>query len=169
MINHELQIRGKPFLETCSRNMVLNRSQNQIKISHGFKKFRKQKEEIAFLKHYWSSKMKELEIKDFTANEALNLTHENKKLSDLSVLKEQEIPGPFTSSNEIQSFMNSFPDSKEKNKCLYLEVRYERESSLSLKRTAAVFKLKSGVKILQQNIMLQTYAITLTVQNLAVQ
>ena len=64
----------------------------------------------------------------------------------MSVLKEQEIPGPFTSSNEIQSFMNSVPDSKEKNKRLYLEVRYERESSLSLKRTAVVFKLKSGGK-----------------------
>ena len=43
MINHELQIRGKPFLETCSRNMVLNRSQDLIKKSHSFKKCRKKK------------------------------------------------------------------------------------------------------------------------------
>ena len=56
--------------------------------------------------------MNELEIMGFTAKEALNLTRKNKKLNDLSVLKEQKIPGPFTFSNEIQYFMNSFPDSK---------------------------------------------------------
>ena len=157
MINHELQIRGRPFLETCSRNLVLNRSHDLIKKGCGFKKFRKHKEEIAFLKHDWSLKMKELEIKGFTAKEALNLTRENKKLNDLSILKEQEIPGPFTSSNEIQIFMNSCPDSKEKNKRLYLEVRYARESSLSLKRTAAVFKLKSAGK----NLATEDYATNL--------
>ena len=51
MINHELQIRGKPFIETCSRNMVLNRSQDLIKKSHSFKRFRKKKTFLKIIGH----------------------------------------------------------------------------------------------------------------------
>ena len=101
--------------------------------------------------------MRELEIQGFTAKEALHFSCESKKLSDLAVLKQQEVPGPFTSSKEIQTFINSYPDSKEKNKRMYIEVRFAKESSLSLKRTASVFKLKSGCK----DLTTEDYAINL--------
>ena len=78
--------------------------------------------------------MKALDSKGFTEKEALNLTQENKKLKDLAYLKQQKVPGPFTSSNEVQKFMSSCQDSKEKNSRLYLEVRYAKESSMSLKK-----------------------------------
>ena len=146
MINYELQIRGKPNLNTSSRNLVLNKSLDIIKQNYTFKLFKKPKEEIAVLRQEWSAKMKALDSKGFTEKEALNLTQENKKLKDLAYLKQQKVPGPFTSSNEVQKFMSSCQDSKEKNSRLYLEVRYAKESSMSLKRTASVFRLKIGGK-----------------------
>ena len=109
------------------------------------------------LRKEWSAKMKELDIKGFTAKEALNLTQENKKLKDLENLKQQEIPGPFTSSKDVLDYMSSCPDSKEKNKRMYLEVRYARESSCSLKRTAIIFKLKNRGK----NLNTEDYATNL--------
>ena len=90
--------------------------------------------------------MKALDSKGFTEKEALNLTQENKKLKDLAYLKQQKVPGPFTFSNELQKFMSSCQDSNEKYSRLYLEVRYAKESSMSLKRTASVFRLKIGGK-----------------------
>ena len=143
IITHELWIQSKPFLETCSRNIVLNKAHDLIKKSSSYKRFKKTKEEIALLKQNWSVKMRELEIKGFTAKKVLHFSCESKKLSDLAVLKQQKVPGPFTSSKEIQTFINSCPDSKEKNKRMYIEVRFAKES-LSLKRTVTVFKLKSG-------------------------
>ena len=157
MINYELQIRGKSFLETSSRNLILNKSHDLIKNNSDFKLFKKEKEVIAVLRKEWSAKMKELDIKGFTAKEALNLTQENKKLKDLENLKQQEIPGPFTSSKDVLDYMSSCPDSKEKNKRMYLEVRYARESSCSLKRTAIIFKLKNRGK----NLNTEDYATNL--------
>ena len=58
--------------------------------------------------------MKALDSKGFTEKEALNLTQENKKLKDLAYLKQQKVPGPFTFSNDVQKFMSSCQDSKEK-------------------------------------------------------
>ena len=157
MINYELQIRGKPNLKTCSRNLILNKSKDLIKQNYDFKLFKKPKEEIAALRQQWSQKIKELDLKGFTAKEALNLTEENKKLNDLATLKQQDLPGPFTSSKEVLDYMSSCPDSKEKNNRMYLEVRYARESSMSLKRTSAVFKLKIGGK----NLSTEDYATNL--------
>ena len=100
MINYELQIRGKPNLNTSSRNLVLNKSLDIIKQNYTFKLFKKPKEEIAVLRQEWSAKMKALDSKGFTEKEALNLTQENKKLR-LGICKAAKGPGLFTSSNEI--------------------------------------------------------------------
>ena len=53
--------------------------------------------------------------------------------------------------------MNSCPESNDKNKHMYIEVRYARESSLSIKKAASVFKLKSGGK----NLSTEDYATNL--------
>lgn len=90
--------------------------------------------------------MRDLEVQGFTAKEALNLCKENKKLEDLTYLKSQDIPGPFTTSEEITNFMDSCLDSKDKNKSLYIEVRYARKTSQSLKESASVFRLKVAGK-----------------------
>ena len=87
--------------------------------------------------------MKAMEAKGFSQKEALNLKEETSKLADLDYLKKQKPIGPFTSSNEVSSYLlNEEIDEDTKNKRLYIEVRYARKTSLSLKPTASVFRLK---------------------------
>ena len=83
--------------------------------------------------------MKALDSKGFTEKEALNLTQENKKLKDLAYLKQQKVPGPFTFSNDVQKFMSSCQDSKEKNSRLYLEVRYAKREQYVLEEKSKCF------------------------------
>ena len=65
----------------------------------------------------------------------------------LDFLKKQTPPGPFTTSNEVTTYMASDNlTNNEKNKRLYVEVRYARKTSLALKPTAAVFRLKKDHK-----------------------
>ena len=65
------------------------------------------------------------------------------KLEDLEYLKRQKYPGPFTSTSDVKDFMDSEPESKFKNERMYKEIRFQRNSSTSMKRDSAVFRLKS--------------------------
>ena len=47
---------------------------------------------------------------------------------------------------KVIEFMESEPDSKEKNERIYREVRFQRNSSQSLRKDAAVFRLRRNGK-----------------------
>ena len=84
----------------------------------------------------------------YSAKEILNARKDTAKNKDLAYLK--ELGGPFTTKDEVQEYMKSKQANKEaKNARLYIEVRYARSTSLSLKETAAVFRLKRGGKKLE--------------------
>ena len=54
--------------------------------------------------------------------------------------------GPFTSVAEVEKFLSSNLSESEKVARLYLEVRYARDTSVSLPKSSDVFKLKKGYK-----------------------
>ena len=58
----------------------------------------------------------------------------------LDYLKERN--GPFTTADKVKEFDDNTPDSPEKNSRLYIEVRYAKNSCLSLKHTASIFRVK---------------------------
>ena len=66
------------------------------------------------------------------------------KYRDLEFLKSKG--GPFTSADEVEDFMKQEMDSKEKNQRLYVEVRYAKNTSLRLKHTDPVFRLRRDNK-----------------------
>ena len=89
--------------------------------------------------------MKDLEEKGYSEKEILNTKRDETKLKDLDKLKKATPPGPFTKREEVQNYMDDeLIDDKIKNDRLYTEVRYARKTSLSLKETAAVFRLKTA-------------------------
>ena len=47
---------------------------------------------------------------------------------------------------KVIEFMESEPDSKEKNERIYREVRFQRNSSRSLRKDAAVFRVRRNGK-----------------------
>ena len=69
---------------------------------------------------------------------------ESVKYRDLEYLKEKN--GLFTTAEVVRDFDANTPESSEKNKRLYIEVRYAKNSCLSLKHTASVFRLKKDHK-----------------------
>ena len=54
--------------------------------------------------------------------EALNLKYKHAKLRDLELLKNQALPGPFTSSQKVLSYLSSDESEETKNERLYIEV-----------------------------------------------
>ena len=79
--------------------------------------------------------MKELEEKGFSQKDIINTNLERQKLDDLDFLAKQTFPGPFTLSGNISKFMETEPESKEKNHRMYRELRFQRNTSQSLKNT----------------------------------
>ena len=71
-----------------------------------------------------------------------------KKLCDIEFLKKQNLPGPFTRSNEVSRYLGSDINDAVKNKHLYIEVRLAKRTCLSLKPSSSTFKLKRAVRSL---------------------
>ena len=156
-VNHGIQIRGKECLNTISRKMILNSSFDLVEKMDPskFKKFRHHASEIKYLKTQWNEKMKALQEKGYTEKDLLNSKKEAQRLTDLEFLKTQEIPGPFTSQDEVLKLMSTEGiDDNAKNSRMYREVRYARMTSLTLKENASVFRLKKAGK----NLETQMYA-----------
>ena len=68
------------------------------------------------------------------------------KRQNLDLVQLKELHGPFTDSAEIDDFMNGTLAEDEKVKGLYLEIRYARDTCLSLPRSSNVFRLKKNHK-----------------------
>ena len=120
-----------------------------IKNSSDFRKYREPAVEIKELKFEWNQKIKVLEESGFSQKEIISTDIERQKLDDLDFLRKQLHPGPFTTSKAVTSFIENEAEGKEKNNRMYIEVRFQRNTSQSLKKEAAVFRLKRSGKNLE--------------------
>ena len=146
-INFELGLPGKRNLESTSKKLLLNKSfdllENSGKLSE-LRRFRKAAQEIKSMKVNWNAKMKKMEEEGNLKKNDDNIHIENVKYNDLDYLKNHN--GPFTSDKAMREFDISTPESSEKNERLYIEVRYAKNTCLSLKHTAPVFRLMRNHK-----------------------
>ena len=69
-------------------------------------------------------------------------------------MKTQNPAGPFTNQKEVQLFLESAPESRAKNERFYREVRYTRNTCLSMANSSKFFKLKRDGK----NLATEEYA-----------
>ena len=67
-------------------------------------------------------------------------------MQDVEYLKQQSNLGPFTSTEQVQTFMEQIPESKEKNQRMYIEVRFQKSASKFLKKDNSIFRLKRDGK-----------------------
>ena len=142
-INYELGIRGKRNLEASSKKLLLNKSFDLLEKSGDhpkFQSFRTAAQDIKLMKIEWNEKMRKMEETGNLKKDVDNNHIESVKYRDLEYLKEKN--GLFTTAEEVRDFDANTPESSEKNKRLYIEVRYAKNSCLSLKHTASVFRLK---------------------------
>ena len=148
MVNYEVSIRGTANLPSVSRKLVINKSADLLSKNSlsGYKSSAKMIDEI---KIEWTERMRELQAKGFEKQDLLNLKKDSNKLKDLEFLKQQIPPGPFTKREEVESYMAIAEESKIKNDRLYIEVRYARNTCLSMSNTQKFFKLKQNGKKLK--------------------
>lgn len=151
-INYEISVRGKGHLESSSKKLVFNKSfdlVDQPECLSKYQSYRQASKDIKLLKVEWNEKLKKMEEIGNLKKDTANTTMESKKYKDLEFLKQYD--GPFTTAEGVKAYHNSVPESTEKNKRLKVEVRYAKNTSLSLKHTASVFKLEKNHKNLTSN------------------
>ena len=147
-VNYGLSISGKDNLQTVSRRHVIKSAMNLIE-KHppsSFRKFKHQATEIKKLTAQFNEKMALLQEEGYDKSVLLNAKRESNKLKDLTTLKRKEPQGPFSSVKDVRDYLLLPMDDKERNERLYIEVRYARMTSSTLKETAAVFRLKRNGK-----------------------
>ena len=90
----------------------------------------------------WNKKIAVLQEQGQDEKKLINTKKESNKLKDLTYLKSQVPPGPFSTADEVHSYIRLPLEENEKNKRLYNEVWYARALSNTLKETASIFRLK---------------------------
>ena len=150
IFTYEVAIRGKKNLESASRKVLLNRSKDLLEEKpNEYRKFRKEANIVKEIRNEWDKKMDQLQEESYLLKEVETDRKSAMILEDTEFLKGQVISGPFTSVEEIDLFMNSCPESKEKNKRMYREVRFHRMTSNRKKETDSIFRLKKDGKNLE--------------------
>ena len=149
LTNYELDIRGKKNLESVSKKIVLNRSIDLIENADDFRAYRKTASIIHDMRKEWEEKMQSLQKDSYALREAEMSKREATILKDTEFLKKQTSVGPFTSVEEVNEFMESCPESKQKNERMYREVRFHRMTSRRKKESDSVFRLKKQGKNLE--------------------
>ena len=91
-----------------------------------FQSFRKAAQDIKLMKIEWNDKMRKMEETGNLKKGVDNNHIESVKYRDLEYLKERN--GPFTTAKEVRHFDANTPENSEKNKRLYIEVRYAKNS-----------------------------------------
>ena len=141
-IGYEIQIRGKKHLESASKKMIINKSSDILMKCDPskLKDFVMPARRIKDIKIKWTERIREHQAKGFSEKETANLKTDAQKYSILEQLKKESMPGPFTKPEDIKNYLACELDDAAKIKRLYMEVKYARVTSMSLKPTAAVFR-----------------------------
>ena len=131
------------MLRGSFQKMIINKSIDLLETSEpvAIKKFRKPSKEIKDIKMQWKEKIKAHQDETYSDKEKSCLKKESTKYL-LEILKKEDIPGPFTSEDEIKRYLLHQIDDDTKNKRVYDKVRYARISCIPRKTTAAAFDLK---------------------------
>ena len=117
-----------------------------------FEKFKKQVKPVNTLVAEWRKRQACLQEKGLDKKQVQSLTTERRRNGDLQKLK--CYGGPMTKPEEVDKLVEDVDTSEaEKLDRLYLEVRYARDTTLSLPKSSPLFRLKDKYKKLP----LETY------------
>ena len=160
-INYELKLRGAKELGAASKAHVKGKGVALIegeKMPAKFKKLTGAGGDLPLILKEWETKQLELKKEGMGDKEIQNLAVDKRRNADLGLLT--AAGGPFTKSEQVDNFMEQLMEEKERNKRLYLEVRYARDCSIAFPKTSDIFKLKKNYKNLESAVYatnLKTY------------
>ena len=155
-INYELSIRGSKQLSSASSTQVECAAHDLIDntVPGSYKEYSKvAKYVIPELCLKWAAKQEDLKKKGLVDKEIANVALDRRKTKDLEKLK--CMGGPFTMSSQVDEYLKS--DDSNKVARLYIEVRYARDTSLSMPKNSDIFRLMKDHRRLSE----ETYATNL--------
>ena len=144
-INHELGIRGRKELDAASSCFLKGKSFDLIELKpvDEFIKYRKLIGTINQLIADWKKMQDELKAKGLDQKQQASLATKKRKMNDLQKLK--SYGGPFTTAEEVDQMLeNTELSDAQKASRLYTEVRYARDTTLSLPQKSPIFRLKDS-------------------------
>ena len=145
--NYELGNRGRNEVDAASSCFMKSKSYDlvELKPAGEFNKHRKQVGAVNRLVVEWKKKQAELQEAGLDKKEAASLSTEKRKMGDLQKLK--LCGGPFTTPEEVDAVVDDEALSQtEKVDRLYTEVRYARDTTLSLPKNSPIFRLKEKIQ-----------------------
>ena len=147
-IGYEISIRGRNNLESASKKHLLNKSLDKLQDIDftRISSFKKPLKEVNRIKLEWRKRQELEQIKKYSEKESVSFKIEASKYNLLEKLKKYECPGPFTTKEEVESYVSKDIADSIKNTRLYEEVKYARISSVSLQASSPLFRLKKAGK-----------------------
>ena len=144
-VNYGLSVHGEHQLDCVSSGIVKAKSYDLVELKpiDEFTKYRclmKKDSSVQQILKRWSEKQESLMKDGLHSKEVKNAGVEERKMKDLVLLK--EYGGPFTKPEEVDQFLSSNIDDSLKDKRMYHEVRYARDTSLTLPKSSPLFRLK---------------------------
>ena len=106
-----------------------------------FRSYRQATIEVKEAKTIYSKRQEQIAGEKMTTKQMNNLKIEGRLVQQVGMLKEWG--GPFTSSQKIDDFLNKDIEEKEKMKGMKTEVMHARDTSLSLPKGSAVYRIRS--------------------------
>ena len=160
-INYELKIRGNQGLDSASSSNVKAQSFDLVKLNSDLiKEYRYWKVSMKtnILMKSWNESQCKLLLDGISEKMAENIRTDKRRNEDLTRLK--RVRGPFVCVAELHAYMDRTDiDLDEKSTRLYHEVRYARDTCLSMPKSSEIFRLKGSHKCLS----LQTYVANLKI------
>ena len=135
------RLKKKVRLDAVARGTVLKEtSKLRTNVTSEYRKMGPVVTVMDEIKYQWKLRQEELQVIGLSKKEANLLRVENRKLNILDKLKLHG--GPFTSEEEIDVYFKTTKDNaKEKSQRMRDEVTYARDTSVSLPKASAVFRI----------------------------
>lgn len=142
-INYELDRRGAKQLAAAGSAHFKAKSVDLVELHPAgtFKEYSKKAKNVNKLVQEWQENQLKLQREGMTRKETSQVSCERRRLSDLDKLV--SLGGPFTKARQVDDYLKRKRTSlKDKQDRLYTEVRYARDTTLSLPRTSDLFRLR---------------------------
>ena len=155
-VNYGLKVYGAKQLKLVSSSLVKASASELMegkKVTPEMRKLVRKDGEIPQILAKWEEEQKALQKKGMDAKDLANLAVDIQRNTDLKELV--KVGGPFLVAEDVSRYVDdpNISDAQ-KNARLYTEVRYARNTSLSLPKSSDVFRLKKKYK----NLSTQEYS-----------
>ena len=141
--NYERKIRGAHQLAKASASIVKGKNWDLINLKpvEEFRKYGGNVRAVNEVIARFSELQDQEEDKGMNKKESESIAADKRKNKDLEKLLNSNPPGPFTRPEQVDSLIEMDLPENSKVERLYTEVRYSRDTCLSLPKTSPLFRL----------------------------